>query len=133
MFCVLTEVWMERCWQLLADFISEAKAQSIWHHDWMLQFNIRFSFVFKSFPASSRDKDGSVLFMGGTSVISTCYLLYSGEPHPTYFNYRGHLKLSFQTFYVHIHRLCNLSSSIRDFWNKWWLLKYIYGLYSHIS
>lgn len=111
-FRVLIEICMERCvgvgsylltWFLLFIIPSwgflRAKAQSIWRHDWILQFNIRFSFVFKSFPASSRDKDRSVLFMGGTSPISTCYLLLCcWELHPTYLNYRGRLKLFLQSF-----------------------------------
>lgn len=131
---VLTEICMERCVgvgsYLLTRFLLfiipswgflRAKAQSIERHDWMLQFNnIRFSFAFKSFPASSRDDDRSVLFVGGTSPLPMCYLfLHCWELHLFVLITEVILSSFSRLSNVHIQRFCNLSSCIRDFWNEW--------------
>lgn len=85
-----------------------ARAQSIQHHDLMVQFNIWFLFVFKSFPASSRDTGRSIPFVGGKSLIST-YCLFLLRT-PTCLTAEVVLSSFSRLFSVHIHRFCNLSS-----------------------
>lgn len=88
-------------------------------HSWMQQFNRRFPFVFKSFLSSSRDTDRSVLCIGENYSYCPCascsctaenstLLLSDTEVTLSYFS--RPLKCS--------HRLCPLSSCIRELWNR---------------